>query len=73
MNGNSVLLIKGIGLYLPQVKQMFMAKSKVVIIDDDMLSVESLQFELEKDNRFVVEGVARNGHQGRKLIEKIEQ
>ena len=49
-----------------------MTKSKVVIIDDDMLSVESLQFELEKDNRFVVEGIARNGHQGRKLIEKIQ-
>lgn len=45
---------------------------KVVIIDDDELSIETLLFELKKDERFLVEGVARNGRQGRKLVEKVQ-
>ena len=49
-----------------------MCKYKVVIVDDDKLSCETLGFSLEKDGRFSVEGVAHNGAQGKKLIAKAQ-
>ena len=45
---------------------------KVVIVDDDELSLENLSLALEQDERFSLEGVAHNGKQGSKLIEKIQ-
>lgn len=45
-----------------------MKKYKVVIVDDDEMSLEVLSFELQKDTRFSLEGIARNGKQGRRLI-----
>ena len=44
----------------------------VVIVDDDELSLENLSLALEQDERFSLEGVAHNGKQGSKLIEKIQ-
>lgn len=49
-----------------------MDKYKVVIVDDDEVSLENLSFELRKDIRFSLEGIARNGKQGKKLIAKIQ-
>lgn len=49
-----------------------MDKYKVAIVDDDELSVENLSFELRKDVRFSLEGVAHNGKQGKKLIAKVQ-
>ncbi len=49
-----------------------MDKYKVVIIDDDEFSLENLTFGLEKDERFSLEGVARNGKQGKKLVAKVQ-
>jgi len=43
----------------------------VVIVDDDDVSLENLDFSLRKDTRFQVEGVARNGKQGKKVITKV--
>ena len=47
-----------------------MDKYKVVIVDDDEVSLENLSFELRKDARFSLEGTARNGRKGKKLIDK---
>lgn len=49
-----------------------MEKYSVVIVDDDDVSLENLSFELGKDNRFSVDGVAHNGKQGRKIIAKVQ-
>lgn len=49
-----------------------MGKYKVIIVDDDEVSLESLSFELQKDTRFSLEGTARNGKKGKKLITKIQ-
>lgn len=38
-----------------------MERFRVVIVDDDDVSLENLDFSLRKDTRFQVEGVARNG------------
>lgn len=43
----------------------------MVIVDDDDVSLENLDFSLRKDTRFQVEGVARNGKQGKKVITKV--
>lgn len=51
---------------------MNMDKYKVVIIDDDEVALENLSFELRKDVRFSLEGTARNGKQGKKLIAKVQ-
>ena len=48
-----------------------MDKYKVVIVDDDELSLENLTFALAKDERFSVEGIAHNARQGKKLIAQI--
>ena len=48
-----------------------MGKYKVIIVDDDEVSLESLSFELQKDTRFSLEGTARNGKKGKKLITKM--
>lgn len=52
--------------------KQLMSKYKVVIVDDDKLSCETLGFSLEKDGRFSVEGTAHNGMQGKKLIAKVQ-
>lgn len=49
-----------------------MDKYKVVIVDDDEVSLESLSFELGKDARFDLAGTARNGKQGKKQILKLQ-
>lgn len=49
-----------------------MDKYKVAIVDDDEVSLENLSFELRKDARFSLEGTARNGKQGKKLIAKLQ-
>lgn len=49
-----------------------MDKYKVVIVDDDEVALENLSFELRKDARFSLEGTARNGKQGKKLILKVQ-
>ena len=48
-----------------------MDKYKVVIVDDDDVALENLSFELWKDARFSLEGTARNGRKGKKLIMKV--
>lgn len=48
-----------------------MGRFRVVIVDDDDVSLENLDFSLRKDTRFQVEGVARNGKQGKKVITKV--
>lgn len=48
-----------------------MERFRVVIVDDDDVSLENLDFSLRKDTRFLVEGVARNGKQGKKVITKV--
>lgn len=48
-----------------------MERFRVVIVDDDDVSLENLDFSLRKDTRFQVEGVARNGKQGKKVITKV--
>lgn len=48
-----------------------MERFRVVIVDDDVVSLENLDFSLRKDTRFQVEGVARNGKQGKKVITKV--
>lgn len=58
---------------LPQTENdWLMEKFKTIIVDDDEVSVESLRFELAKDPRFALEGVARNGNQGKKLIARVQ-
>lgn len=49
-----------------------MEKYSVVIVDDDDVSLENLSFELGKDERFSVDGIAHNGKQGRKIIAKVQ-
>ena len=49
-----------------------MDKYKVVIVDDDDVALENLSFELQKDARFSLEGIARNGRKGKKLIAKVQ-
>lgn len=49
-----------------------MDKYKVVIVDDDDVALENLSFELQKDARFSLEGIARNGRKGKKLITKVQ-
>ena len=49
-----------------------MDKYKVVIVDDDDVALENLSFELWKDARFSLEGTARNGRKGKKLIMKVQ-
>lgn len=49
-----------------------MDKYKVIIVDDDEVSLENLSFELQKDTRFSLEGTARNGKKGCKLIMKTQ-
>lgn len=44
---------------------------KVVIIDDDEYSADNLSMELKKYSRLSVEGMARNGTNGKKLLEKV--
>lgn len=48
-----------------------MERFRVVIVDDDDVSLENLDFSLRKETRFQVEGVARNGKQGKKVITKV--
>lgn len=45
---------------------------KVVIVDDDELSLDTLRSELQSDGRFVVTGCARNGKQAQKMIVRDE-
>ncbi|ADV42063.1 LytTR family DNA-binding domain-containing protein [Bacteroides helcogenes] len=49
-----------------------MEKYKVIIVDDDEISLENLGLELRRDVRFSLEGCARNGRQGKKLIAKTQ-
>lgn len=49
-----------------------MEKYKVVIVDDDSVSLEELGFYLQEDERFVLMGTAKNGRQGKKLITKVQ-
>ena len=44
---------------------------KVVIIDDDEVSVNTLQFELQQYTNIHVEGVAKNGASGIRMIDKV--
>lgn len=44
---------------------------KVVIIDDDEFSADNLGLELKKYNRLSIEGIARNGANGKKMLEKV--
>ena len=41
---------------------------KIVIIDDDELAVDNLVFELKSYQQFNMEGIAKNGAMGKKLI-----
>lgn len=45
---------------------------RVVVIDDDEVSSENLCFCLQKDERFSVDGTAKNARQGKKVIAKVE-
>ena len=47
-----------------------MDRYKVAIVDDDELSLDNLAFGLQKFEDFHVEGTARNGASGKKLIAK---
>lgn len=49
-----------------------MNKYKVLIIDDDEISLEKLSYELSKDKRFVLEKTAKNGNHGKKMILSIQ-
>lgn len=49
-----------------------MGKYKVVIVDDDEVTLKKLSVELRKNPYFSLEGIARNGNQGKKLITKIQ-
>ena len=59
-------------IYIRQTKTWNMDNYKVVIVDDDEVSLENLSFELRKDARFSLEGTARNGSKGKKLITKVQ-
>lgn len=43
---------------------------KIVIIDDDELAVDNLAFELKAYQQFQIEGIAKNGASGKKIIFK---
>lgn len=43
---------------------------KVAIIDDDEVARENLQFELQSFSKFRIDGIAKNGNAGKKLIFK---
>lgn len=45
---------------------------KVVIVDDDEYSIDNLSMAMRKYDRFGVEGTARNGIMGKRLIEKVQ-
>ena len=47
-----------------------MDRYKVAIVDDDELSLDNLVFGLQKFENFHLEGTARNGVSGKKLIAK---
>ena len=47
-----------------------MERFRVVIVDDDDVSLENLDFSLRKDTRFQVEGVARTGSRERRSSPK---
>ena len=49
-----------------------MEKYKVVVVDDDEVSLENLSFSLKKDERFSLDGIAKNGKQGKKVIAKVQ-
>ena len=49
-----------------------MEKYKVVVVDDDEVSLENLSFSLKKDERFLLDGIAKNGKQGKKVIAKVQ-
>lgn len=49
-----------------------MENMKTVIVDDDESAVDSLCFELKQYNSVSVEGIARTGAAGIKLIEKVK-
>ena len=49
-----------------------MDKYKVVIVDDDEVALKKLSIELRKNPYFSLDGTARNGKQGEKLITKIQ-
>ena len=44
---------------------------RVVIIDDDEFSADNLCLELKKYNHLSLDGIARNGANGKKLLEKV--
>lgn len=44
---------------------------RIVIIDDDEYSADNLCLELKKYNRLSVVGIARNGFNGKKLLDKV--
>lgn len=48
-----------------------MDKYKVVIVDDDELSLDNLVFGLQKFEDFQLSGIARNGVSGKKLIARV--
>lgn len=48
-----------------------MDRYKVAIVDDDELSLDNLAFGLQKFEDFYLEGIARNGVSGKKLIAKV--
>ena len=48
-----------------------MDRYKVAIVDDDELSLDNLVFGLQKFENFHLEGTARNGVSGKKLIKKF--
>ena len=50
---------------------MVETKVKIVIVDDDEVSVNILQFEIDKYADFGVVGIAKNGASGIRLIEKV--
>lgn len=44
---------------------------RAIIIDDDESAIDNLCFELKQYNQVVVEGIARNGLAGMRMIEKV--
>lgn len=50
---------------------MYKQNYKVVIIDDDEASISMLQFEMKKYSNLILEGVAKNGTAGLRLIERV--
>lgn len=44
---------------------------KILIIDDDEYSADNLCLELKRYGQLMVEGIARNGSNGKKMIDKL--